>query len=294
MASAAPPITDLAEATVAAVALRQEVGLEPHAPIGCAVELVEERLGLDVVVARLPTGCSGFYLPRPGRSLIAVNGTHAVVRQRFTVAHEAGHHVLRHGAAPRVLPASLTGVEGSPESRATGRLESGPLASPAPARRGRDDRERAANAFAAELLCPAPAVRTFLGRLRDTASEPRTVDFDHVVRLSAAYGISAAAVLARLETAEVLTDGAARASLQARVDAAEHVPRYGELGLIALDDELEQIASLGVLPRLPEGISGDVLLAVTDPDRAPGALPTPIRKLRRLLGVDPAEATPTS
>src|SRR5690606_6144677 len=102
-----------------------------------------------------------------------------------------------------------------------------------------DARERAANAFAAELLCPADGVRAFV------APSDGTIDFDLVVRVSAAYGISAAAVLARLETAEVLADPDVRAALQARVDAAEHVPRYAELGLGALADELEQVAALG-------------------------------------------------
>ncbi|MBF6618777.1 MAG: ImmA/IrrE family metallo-endopeptidase [Patulibacter sp.] len=297
MSSRPTPITDLGDAIAAAGALRRDLGIEPDRPLGCAVSIVEEHLDLDVVIARLPAGCSGFYLPRPGRSLIAVNGTHAVVRQRFTVAHEAGHHVLRHGAAPRVLTvplaeaASATTVDRSsltePEAAAHA---ASPDAVPAtPFRRSTDARERAANAFAAEMLCPASAVRAFLGHSQATTPEPAAVEFDQVVRLSAAYGISAAAVLARLETAEVLADPTARAALQARIEAAEHIPRYGALGLTAIDDELEQIAALGVLPRLPEGISGDVLLAVTDPDRDHDELPTPIRKLRRLLGVDPPE-----
>jgi Zn-dependent peptidase ImmA (M78 family) len=266
MAGARPPITDLDGAIAAAGELRRTLAVDPLTPLPCAVSLVESQLDVDVIVARLPAGCSGFYLPRNGRSLVAVNGTHAVVRQRFTLAHEIGHHVLAHGPAPRVLAAPAAG------------------AVPATA----NDRERAANAFAAELLCPADGVREFVG------SAGAAVDFDLVVRISAAYGISAAAVLARLETAEILTDAAIRSALQARVDAAEHVPRYGELGLTAIIDELEQVAQLGVLPRLPEGISGDVLLAVTDPDAGGGNLPTPIRKLRRLLGVDVAHTAPSA
>lgn len=281
MADARPPITDLDGAVAAAGALRRTLTVDPHAPLPCAVSLIESQLDLDVVIARLPAGCSGFYLPRPGRSLIAVNGTHAVVRQRFTIAHEAGHHVLRHGAAPRVLTVPIAET---PASNADA-----PLAEPSsPAlRRSTDARERAANAFAAEFLCPASAVRTFFDLRDDVTVAADGIDFDDVVRLSAAYGISAAAVLARLETAGALTDAQIRGDLQARVDAADHIPRYGVLGLIAIDDELEQIAALGVLPRLPEGISGDVLLAVTDPNRDRDGLPTPIRKLRRLLGVDP-------
>lgn len=332
-----PAVLDIPGAVDAALALRRELGVRTEDPLPCVLSLAEDHLGVDVVVAPLPEGWSGFYLPRPRRGLIAVNSTHAVVRQRFTIAHELGHHVLGHGAAPRVVaiaetpPAvevapggdpgaapgdaavpggslgeggASTGVVTGPDDDRPSRDASDPRAetasvpatdahAPAPAtdpgtaaEKPRDPKERAANAFAAELLCPAPAARAFVARYAPTAGDeqPR-IDFDLVVRLSAAFGLSAWAVVMRLGTSKVLAHGPDRVALQARVDAAEHIPRYRELGLGALADELELIASTG-LPRLPEGGNAAQLLAVIDPDRSPDGLPGPVRELRRMLGLD--------
>ncbi|MDO9408349.1 ImmA/IrrE family metallo-endopeptidase [Patulibacter sp.] len=300
-----PPVLDIPDAVEAAREVRDRVGVDPHEPLPCVISLAEQELGLDVVVASLPENCSGFYLPRPGRGLVATNGIHAVVRQRFTVAHEVGHHVLGHGAAPRIVtlaetPSAVESPAGAVTGEAGARREdpaSGPAAELAPAtsatvpatpKRPSDPRERAANAFAAELLCPAPAARAFVDRHATTDRDGApVVDFDLVVRLSCAFGLSAWAVLMRLGTAKVLErEGDVRAALQSRVDAQEHIDRYGQLGLLELQDELQEIAGIGRLPRLPEGVAGDVLLTVTDPDRPLGPLLPAVRQLRVLLGVD--------
>jgi Zn-dependent peptidase ImmA (M78 family) len=305
MPAPAPAITDVPGAVDAALRLRRELGVAGDDPLPCVLTLAEDHLDLDVVIAQLPKHCSGFYLPRAGRGLVAANGIHAVVRQRFTVAHEIGHHVLGHGAAPRIVPLEETpSAFEAPEGPAVGEAAAtrggldpaDPGAAPEPVatapqparpRRSTDPRERAANAFAAELLCPASAVRGFVdGHAPSGAAGAPTIDFDLVVRLSCAFGISAAAVLTRLETSGVMADPERRAALQVRVDAAEHVPRYAQLGLRALRDELQQIADVDVLPRLPEGVSAEVLIAVTAPAPQDAPMTTPVRKLRQLLGLD--------
>jgi Zn-dependent peptidase ImmA (M78 family) len=304
-----PAVTDVPGAVRAALELRDRLGVGRAEPLPCVMTLAEDHLDLDVVVARLPQGCSGFYLPRPEpkRGLVATNGTHAVVRQRFTVAHEVGHHVLGHGAAPRVValaetPSAVEVADGPAVGEAAApRGGADPSAAPDPSapappaptphvpRRSSDPRERAANAFAAELLCPADGARRFVAEHAPSGPDGRpVVDFDLVVRLSCAFGISAASVLTRLETAEIMRDPPLRAALQARVDATEHLPRYRELGLLALRDELQLVADVDLLPRLPEGVSGDDLLAVTDPDRPTAPLSDTVRELRRLLGLDGA------
>lgn len=307
MAVPGSPVLEIPEAVEAARALRDRIGVDPLEPLPCAIRLAEEELGLDVVVASLPEGCSGFYLPRLTRGLVATNGVHAVVRQRFTVAHEIGHHVLGHGAAPRVVtvdetPPAVESAAGEATGDAGARREdaaAGPAAAAAPVsaasvpatpKRTKDPRERAANAFAAELLCPAPAARAFVDQHATTGpdGEP-AIDFDLVVQLSCAFGLSAWAVVMRLGTAKILEHGPVRQGLQQRVNAAEHIPRYGQLGLVELEDELQEIARIGRLPRLPEGVAGDVLLSVTDPDRPLGQLTPAVRELRRLLGVDPPQ-----
>lgn len=301
------PITDVPDAIDAALEVRARAGIPPEDPLPCVLRLAEEELDVHVVVAKdLPPGTSGFYLPRSdARPLVAVNGAHHVVRQRFTVAHEVGHHVLRHGAAPRVVrapvpigPATLdpgssgatssvpTPVPGTPAAtRSADTAAAGGTAEvlvPYRPPRSTDPRERAANAFAAELLCPAAGARAAAVA---HAAQPGVVDFDLVVRISAAFGLSAASVLARLETAEVLTDPLPRAALQERVGRGEHVPRYGDLGLSVLEDELEAIRRAGVLPRLPEGVDGDLLLTVTAPSSPTTAVDPTVRRLRELLGL---------
>lgn len=293
MAVPGSPVLEIPEAVEAARALRRELDLRGEDPLPCVMRVAEDHLGLDVTLAPLPKEWSGFYLPLQ-RGLIVVNTTHAVVRQRFTIAHELGHHVLGHGPAPRVLPLveTPTAVE-APVGESGGEAGSGdgPPAAAVPVperpRRSRDPREKAANAFAAELLCPATAARGFVARHAAAGSDGTTpIDFDLVVRLSCAYGISAWAVLMRLGTAELLDDGPARDALQARIDAQEHVPRYRELGLTAHADELEMLHRAGSRPRLTDGVNAEFLLAVVDPDRPPDRLPPPMRALRLLLGFD--------
>ncbi|MGE4428688.1 MAG: ImmA/IrrE family metallo-endopeptidase [Solirubrobacteraceae bacterium] len=306
----------------AARTLRREQGWDPEDPLPCAVRMAEDHLGLDVVVTRLPQPVSGAYLPRPRRGLILVNGTHAVVRQRFTVAHEVGHHVLGHGAAPRLLSRAAAETIPQPgEALATPEGESpsavpvvasvGPAAhgstrtehddrraagaathgvAPTPADRGAVQ-EAQANAFAAELLAPATAVRSFVRRYAAAGPDGApSIDFDLVVRLSCAYGISALSTLTRLGTVGLLTDDVARGALRARVDAGEHVPRYKDQGLIALEDELQEIERLGVLPRVPEGTDGRLLEALLDPTVIipDGRTAAGIAKLRQMLGFAPA------
>ncbi len=96
-----------------------------------------------------------------------VNGTHAPVRMRFTLAHELGHVRCGHDA----------GIAVDTYETLAGRTT--------------DSREVQANAFAAELLAPAAGVRAMID------GEPTLED---VVRIAARHGISAVAALYRLST----------------------------------------------------------------------------------------------
>ena len=54
-----------------------------------------ERLG--IVLAFAPLGrVSGIYLPRRRSPGILIHSGHPRARQRYTAAHELGHHVLQH------------------------------------------------------------------------------------------------------------------------------------------------------------------------------------------------------
>lgn len=74
--------------------------------------------------------------PATGRPLILYRATEPLVRSRFTIAHELGHHVLGHTTAG--ICCRDTHAQ----------------------RMNHDPKERAANAFAAALLMPADAIKT--------------------------------------------------------------------------------------------------------------------------------------
>jgi Zn-dependent peptidase ImmA (M78 family) len=102
------------------------------------VDDIARRMGLQVIKRTSPEfQYSGYFRDASnsehGIPLIEFNGYDSFTRQRFTIAHELGHYVLRHGTSPRDYPNSFT----------TGT---------------KDPRERAANQFAAEILMPADTV----------------------------------------------------------------------------------------------------------------------------------------
>lgn len=144
---------------------REELG--PAGALPCIVSAVEENLGLPVVIAALPRGIAGCCWRDGDRAVLWVNGTEAVVRQRFTLAHELGHIRCGHDSG---LPVETFETLGG---KAT------------------DSREVQANAFAAELLAPVHAVRDMVD------GEPSLED---VVLIAARFGISTIAALYRLNT----------------------------------------------------------------------------------------------
>ncbi|NWA04059.1 ImmA/IrrE family metallo-endopeptidase [Pseudomonas gingeri] len=85
---------------------------------------------------------SGHYSYREGKPLITYNFTDAPVRQRFTIAHEIGHHVHGDLDAPRDTSEQFSA-------------------------KARDPKEIAANRFAAALLMPAALVKHLVLEQRD-------------------------------------------------------------------------------------------------------------------------------
>ena len=84
---------------------------------------------------------SGVLLREPDRTMIIVNAANAVVRQRFTIAHEIGHSKLHNGTVYLDGRARVNFRDGM-SSMAT------------------DQEEIGANNFAASLLMPASWVRS--------------------------------------------------------------------------------------------------------------------------------------
>lgn len=130
----------------AALALRQRLGLGDD-----AVDLETVAAQRGALVFRHPFGGDapdGMYVFDGEDAVIVVNAGKPPQRQRFTLAHELGHHELhRHRGPTRIVDAdvaSTTGPDGV-----------------------KDPDEVAANAFAAHLLLPRTALEQTLGTRRN-------------------------------------------------------------------------------------------------------------------------------
>lgn len=131
------------------------------------VVLLAQRCGVRVVTLALTDALSGAILEFEDGPVIAVNNEQVPGRQRFTVAHELGHHLLRHHDRFHVDVAASTEVGEPPGHNWL--------------------HEREANEFAADLLMPAAMIRRF------ASPEVSTRD------LADAFGVSPIAMSYRLQ-----------------------------------------------------------------------------------------------
>jgi Zn-dependent peptidase ImmA (M78 family) len=242
---------------------RTRLGVGNESRLPDLLDLIEEVAGVPVFIERLPDGMYGAYRQRAGRPYILVSASVAPVRQRFTLAHEYGHHVLGHG--------SLV------ETEATLRDYS------------RDPKEVEANYFAAEFLAPVRAVENWM----EARGNPE-VDLEVVVRLADAFGISASAARIRLETARFLKSRAHTNDLKARIEGGEHKYLETRLGLGDLTDELWRAQKH--VPRKPAVLFDKELVAYergyVSLDRTAAMLEMPRDELEHILnerGITPAE-----
>ncbi len=104
------------------------------------VELVAHRLNLRTEAAPLGENVSGLLVVEKGHGVIGYNVTQALVRQRFTIAHEIGHFVLHRRDDPSALFIDTHYIVYRRDAQSS---------------TGEDRREREANRFAAALLMPA-------------------------------------------------------------------------------------------------------------------------------------------
>ena len=147
---------------------RQALGLG-DGPIGDLTALIEEHLGVHVLVEPLPSGVHGFCAVSPSAggvpaaAVIIVNGEDLSARRRFTLAHELCHLLAGDPVDVEVLSS---------------------LADKTPA-------EHRADAFAANFLVPAEGVRRAVG--------PHRFDEALVRRLSRLFGMSHQSMTRRLE-----------------------------------------------------------------------------------------------
>jgi Zn-dependent peptidase ImmA (M78 family) len=144
------------------------LGLTPPAD----VDLVAQKLGIDMVRQEFVPEIDGLYLRIPGcPPVIAINSTYIKPpgRQRFTAAHEIGHHLLARGRTTTNRVIFLDGVDTT-----------------------RSSTERACDRFAALLLMPEELFREHYQAL---ASNPE----HRVAILAERFGVSLSAVKRRLK-----------------------------------------------------------------------------------------------
>jgi Zn-dependent peptidase ImmA (M78 family) len=244
------------QAMAAARRARIELGFGLDGPVPDLLAAIEGPGGAHVVVLDLGDEVAGACLQRGGLVLLFVNGAHAAVRRRFTLAHEFGHRRLGHASVVD-RPADLLDTRHDPA-------------------------EVGANYFAAEFLMPGEAVRSW--------ARGRGLGLDDVVRLAAEYGVSAKMARIRLETAGALRDRALADRLDAEID--DEGLHLGLAGLLGLADLADGVAAAAA-PRLPPALHGSALggvlsgeLSVERAAARSGRSPDAMRRALEGLGLD--------
>jgi Zn-dependent peptidase ImmA (M78 family) len=227
------------EQAARAVRQREQIGFD-------AVDIWQLLDSIGVPVALHEFGDStgdGLYLWESEEPLIVVNASCRPSRQRFTAAHELGHHEMHRFGHPHLIIADQN-IYGS-----------------------EDEREQEANAFAAYLLAPDEAIRRAVG-----AAHGSQITADQVVELMGRFGLSYEATTWRLVNTGVITRAerdvlAANASVEAR----QRRLNVREDGMFMPQSELPR-AHVNAALRLYEDhvVSADRLAELLDmaPDKA--------------------------
>jgi Zn-dependent peptidase ImmA (M78 family) len=141
------------------------------------VEKIALAEGVSVERAALAKDISGFLFRSDSSAIIGVNAKHALVRQRFTIAHELGHLFLKHKCDSEVHVDKNFVLKFRDEISVT----------------GEDPHEVHANNFAACLLMP----RRML--VEDVhAREYDLIDDESISQLAHRYNVSVQALMIRL------------------------------------------------------------------------------------------------
>lgn len=145
------------------------------------VERVAKHLQLKIAYAELGEGVSGLLISKGDRTAIAVQGSDASNRKRFTIAHEIGHFYLRHQFEPGEHV----------------HVDHGHVITPRNSRSstGVDPKEIEANQFAACLLMPTKLLEARIKALRT-----RSLRDSHVTYLANEFEVSEQAMTIRLST----------------------------------------------------------------------------------------------
>jgi len=258
----------LRDAVSAARAARSAFGLGLEGPVHDLLVVVEEAAELAVMVLRLGNGVAGAYMRRHDQAFVFLDGSEDVARQRFTLAHELGHHQLGHGSVVDGISA-IDGASGDPK-------------------------EDQANYFAGEFLAPETALRSWM----DAHDDP-PLELEVVVQMALWFGISTPAAVVRLTQADILQRPADRKRLDAAIKRGTHKGIEKLYASEMPDDALAKIAARKDMPRLPVRMRKNALTAyaagVIDIDRLATIMRRDVGTVRDLVesvGIVPAAETP--
>jgi Zn-dependent peptidase ImmA (M78 family) len=225
----------------AAEALRSRKGWG-HGPLNIwkAIRLCE-----SVRVARNAFGAGqgdGLYLwdAKLKNGLIIVNASERPSRQRFTAAHELGHHEIHRLDEKSVEIADKNVLETR-----------------------NDPAEVAANAFAADLLLPDDAVREELRGIK-----PAEVTPEHLVELMRSYGVSYQVAANRLNNVGIVNQAHRKRLLdeaEGRIDELMQVAEIDDERLFPPGEDLEaEVANKAFALYRDAVISADRLAQILD------------------------------
>lgn len=203
------------------------LGLGLDGPVSDLLRLLEDEAGLSIFIVPLgDEGIEGAYQELEQERFVLINQDRHPVRKRFTLAHEFGHSYLGHGSK------FDRRISFSDEDRF----------------------EREANAFAAELLAPRPAIDHWFSRHGDPEA-----DLEAVVRLANFFNVSAAFIRYRLANEGRLTPVRGSA-LDAAIGAGEHLALHWQLGLSRPQDSISVHDARGAyVPAAMQATIGDLL-----------------------------------
>ena len=214
------------DAIRAAREARQELGFDDREPIVDLLHAAETAGGVHVSLLELAEELAGAYARRSTGALVFVNGKHHVSRQRFTLAHELGHHWLDH-------PSTVDDLQALSDQTT-------------------DPCETQANVFARELLMPHHAVKQWA----DDSVEGLP-SLDDVIHLAAHFEVSVPAARSRIYTAYVCRDHDRLQAIDAEIKEGLHHQRRHDLELADYGDSLATESRH--LPRVPDALAATVL-----------------------------------
>ena len=149
-------------------------------------ELIARALGIAYFEEALDNDVDALLIVKDRKSTICVNSSKPATRQRFSAAHELGHHVLGHygraGEHVHVDKGALILMRSAKSSA------------------GIDPVEIEANQFAASLLMPSSLIRVEIERLENTKFNEE----EKIERLADKFEVSVQAMTIRLTNMKLI------------------------------------------------------------------------------------------